>query len=149
MELYCKHFKIVLYYEMFKLNVSCKRGYHAVNFFAECMKKNTTFISTKTNLKASLNMCIILCRTSNPHVHVCVGLQFCSNLKQNYHQHNLTHMSMTIAIREYMPRTLGLYKAEDVFVCLFVCLFVLTFNVPVNNFSVMSGQSRRFLYINQ
>ena len=26
-----------------------------------------------------------------------------------------------------------------------VCLFVLRFNVPVNNFSVMSGRSQRFL----
>ena len=29
--------------------------------------------------------------------------------------------------------------------CLFVCLFVLRLNVPVNNFSVMSGRSHRFL----
>ena len=28
---------------------------------------------------------------------------------------------------------------------LFVCLFVLRLNVPVNNFSVMSGRSQRFL----
>ena len=28
---------------------------------------------------------------------------------------------------------------------LFVCLFVLRLNVPVNNFSVMSGRSHRFL----
>ena len=28
---------------------------------------------------------------------------------------------------------------------LFVCLFVLRLNVPVNNFSVMSGRSKRFL----
>ena len=27
----------------------------------------------------------------------------------------------------------------------FVCLFVLRLNVPVNNFSVMSGRSQRFL----
>ena len=27
----------------------------------------------------------------------------------------------------------------------FVCLFVLRLNIPVNNFSVMSGQSQRFL----
>ena len=27
----------------------------------------------------------------------------------------------------------------------FVCLFVLRLNVPVNNFSVMSGRSHRFL----
>ena len=31
------------------------------------------------------------------------------------------------------------------FICLFVCLFVLRLNVPVNNFSVMSGRSQRFL----
>ena len=30
-----------------------------------------------------------------------------------------------------------------------VDLFVLEFNVPVNNFSVMSGQSHRFLSSNQ
>ena len=29
-----------------------------------------------------------------------------------------------------------------------ICLFVLRFNVPVNNFSVMSGWSHRFLDIN-
>ena len=29
--------------------------------------------------------------------------------------------------------------------CLFVCLFVLRLNVPVNNFSVMSGRSQLFL----
>ena len=29
--------------------------------------------------------------------------------------------------------------------CTVVCLFVLRLNVPVNNFSVMSGRSRRFL----
>ena len=28
---------------------------------------------------------------------------------------------------------------------IFVCLFVLRLNVPVNNFSVMSGRSHRFL----
>ena len=33
------------------------------------------------------------------------------------------------------------------FVCLFVCLFVLMLNVQVNNFSVMSGRSHRFLGI--
>ena len=32
---------------------------------------------------------------------------------------------------------------------LYVCLFVLRFNVPVNNFSVMSGRSHRFLGLNQ
>ena len=31
----------------------------------------------------------------------------------------------------------------DILIC--VCLFVLKFNVPVNNFSVMSGRSHRFL----
>ena len=30
-----------------------------------------------------------------------------------------------------------------------ICLFVLRLNVPVNNFSVMSGRSHRFLVINQ
>ena len=38
-----------------------------------------------------------------------------------------------------------LYKIGDVFDCLFVCLFVLRLNVPVNNFSVKSGRSQRFL----
>ena len=33
------------------------------------------------------------------------------------------------------------------FVIYISCLFVLRFNVPVNNFSVMSGQSHRFLGI--
>ena len=75
---------------------------------------------------------------------MCSPLQFCLDLKQNNNEHNLTHMSMTIAIREYMPRTLGLYEVDD----MFVCLFVWRLNVPVNIFSVMSGQSRRFLYIN-
>ena len=31
---------------------------------------------------------------------------------------------------------------------MFVCLFVMRVNVQVNNFSVMSGQSHRFLHIN-
>ena len=31
------------------------------------------------------------------------------------------------------------------FLSLLVCLFVLRLNVPVNNFSVMSGRSQRFL----
>ena len=31
--------------------------------------------------------------------------------------------------------------------CLFVCLFVLRLNVPISNFSVMTGRSYRFLGI--
>ena len=36
------------------------------------------------------------------------------------------------------------FKSENSYKC-FVCLFVLRLNVPVNNFSVMSGRSHRFL----
>ena len=38
-------------------------------------------------------------------------------------------------------------NSRSVHIVLFVCLFVLTLNVPVNNFSVMSRRSHRFLGI--
>ena len=52
---------------------------------------------------------------------------------------------------EVMSEQLMLYqflsgKNKNIRLCIYiVCLFVLRLNVPVNNFSVMSGRSQRFL----
>ena len=43
------------------------------------------------------------------------------------------------------PDKYAYYKTENKQIASFVCLFVLRLNVPVNNFSVMSGRSQRFL----
>ena len=47
--------------------------------------------------------------------------------------------------RFYQYKTQLRYKFGSVYKRCFVCLFVLRLNVPVNNFSVMSGRSHRFL----
>ena len=59
-----------------------------------------------------------------------------------------------VKIQEEIKYTPGLWRwlvadSDDYFIssiwfCLFVCLFVLILNVPVNNFSVMSGRSHLF-----
>ena len=62
-----------------------------------------------------------------------------------------TGMGSIFVARDMMPMlsvvgAQGLTTAEYSLLCHApVCLFVLRLNVPVNNFSVMSGRSHRFL----
>ena len=52
--------------------------------------------------------------------------------------------SLRVALRTC---SLLLNSLDCLFVCLFVCLFGLRLYVPVNNFSVISGRSHRFMGI--
>ena len=56
-----------------------------------------------------------------------------------------TLLTEHLGIKKTLDRVVSEFFWPGVCFCLFVCLFVLRFNVPVNNFSVMSGRSHRFL----
>ena len=113
-------------------------------------QKFSTSLMVKMKLKAVIFLQICFCESRDPlgqkslHPKLKVMHPFWDLLITNIVHSKLRHMHPIQRSQIQPNRSPGSFSDSWLSVDLFV-LFVLRLNVPVNNFSVMSGRSHRFL----